>query len=1085
MTTELRTLRVSAELDTTKYVAGANQVVGADKAMSAAHAGATQAATQLETKISQSGDVLARLSRQYVDGYASAQRMASAVNQLSRGFETGKVSMAQASAILDGIAKKYGTIGSFAEFASRGQMEFANAIAATNARLSAQAAAATQATVATTRLNVAGNQNRRMSGMMAQGLSYQANDIATMALMGASPGQIAFSQGGQILQTLQMGEGGISGSLKEIKGSATAAASAIASFMGPVGLIATGFVAATAAASIFYNLTLDQGKSVEDILKQHKVVIDEIASAWPAATAAAKAYEDEAKRVPRSVASADALEQVKDEAEKLPALLDSLRRNLKMAGQDWQFSGIGKAGGAAFGTLAEEIQKGSLSAADLQDRVAQLRIDPALNDEAHAFAKTLQEAANQAAQLEKNLKGTTEAASHLDPRTGRGYGGDAADNLRKYLAGNSARMFQLQRDRATSVEGIEASNPWERARAAFNQEMSKGSDGSESPEVRRYRAETAALLILKQAQHDVAEAQRDRRRALDETIASAQLDIQLIGKTAGEQAALRLEFEKTAELREEAAKNGTKVQQQELDLIHEKAAALREAVDLQKQINLLSDIQFEREQLFRSSGEQQIASRLRGSGLGMDSQAADAMRWNQNFAELKDGVRGFFADFEQGLLQGDDIGKALGTAILNALNKVLDKALDQLLNSLANSIASALMGGGAPTAAFGTAGGFMEMLLSAGTGGGGSSVGRHVGGAGSGAGNFGGGVASALSSYIGGPAGTTRTGISLTELNVQGLTAKLSTQYADRFAGLFKDLDAAGYKIRSLGEGGYSFRNVAGTSNLSRHSFGEAVDINPRENPWSRNFKTDLPDNIGDIARKNGLKWGGEWNKPDTMHFQVDKSIKSFDKLSETTASVTKDIGGLGKVGADATQGLGQMTSALSQFPSAPGAFNGGAFGAGGGGLASLFGGGGGPDFTPWEMDYFSSHVGLWHEGGVVGNSGTRRSVDMRVFAGAPRYHNGGIAGDEVPAILRRGEIVSKDMGHLRSQAGGSKVNVTIINNAGVSVTTKETPQADGTVAIDVMVDRMVSEKLGNRGTATNNVLRRNFGARQTLKSRG
>jgi len=55
----------------------------------------------------------------------------------------------------------------------------------------------------------------------------------------------------------------------------------------------------------------------------------------------------------------------------------------------------------------------------------------------------------------------------------------------------------------------------------------------------------------------------------------------------------------------------------------------------------------------------------------------------------------------------------------------------------------------------------------------------------------------------------------------------------------------------------------------------------------------------------------------------------------------------------------------------------------------------------------------FFHEGGVVGKAGQARQVPAFVFAGAPRYHGGGIAGlrpDEVPAILQRGEeVISKD----------------------------------------------------------------------------
>lgn len=49
------------------------------------------------------------------------------------------------------------------------------------------------------------------------------------------------------------------------------------------------------------------------------------------------------------------------------------------------------------------------------------------------------------------------------------------------------------------------------------------------------------------------------------------------------------------------------------------------------------------------------------------------------------------------------------------------------------------------------------------------------------------------------------------------------------------------------------------------------------------------------------------------------------------------------------------------------------------------------------------------HTGGVIGRGGTVRNVPSFVFAGAPRYHSGGVAGlkpGEVPAILQTGEEV-------------------------------------------------------------------------------
>lgn len=68
--------------------------------------------------------------------------------------------------------------------------------------------------------------------------------------------------------------------------------------------------------------------------------------------------------------------------------------------------------------------------------------------------------------------------------------------------------------------------------------------------------------------------------------------------------------------------------------------------------------------------------------------------------------------------------------------------------------------------------------------------------------------------------------------------------------------------------------------------------------------------------------------------------------------------------------------------------------------------------------------VGLFHQGGIVGTGGMTRRVNPLVFAGAPRYHSGGMVGlaaNEVPAILQKGEevLTRDDPRHAANAATG------------------------------------------------------------------
>ena len=72
-----------------------------------------------------------------------------------------------------------------------------------------------------------------------------------------------------------------------------------------------------------------------------------------------------------------------------------------------------------------------------------------------------------------------------------------------------------------------------------------------------------------------------------------------------------------------------------------------------------------------------------------------------------------------------------------------------------------------------------------------------------------------------------------------------------------------------------------------------------------------------------------------------------------------------------------------------------------------------------------SAGVGVMHTGGMVGGRTAQRRVDPAMFANAMRYHSGGIAGlapNEVPAILQRGEeiLTKTDARHSANGGGGA-----------------------------------------------------------------
>lgn len=81
--------------------------------------------------------------------------------------------------------------------------------------------------------------------------------------------------------------------------------------------------------------------------------------------------------------------------------------------------------------------------------------------------------------------------------------------------------------------------------------------------------------------------------------------------------------------------------------------------------------------------------------------------------------------------------------------------------------------------------------------------------------------------------------------------------------------------------GTYNYRLIAGTSRLSSHAFGIAIDLNSHKNDyWRWNTRDDgqkrlnsYPQEIVEIFEKNGFVWGGKWGNFDIMHYEYRPEI--------------------------------------------------------------------------------------------------------------------------------------------------------------------------------------------------------------------
>jgi hypothetical protein len=101
--------------------------------------------------------------------------------------------------------------------------------------------------------------------------------------------------------------------------------------------------------------------------------------------------------------------------------------------------------------------------------------------------------------------------------------------------------------------------------------------------------------------------------------------------------------------------------------------------------------------------------------------------------------------------------------------------------------------------------------------------------------------------------------------------------------------------IKENNTSAFNYREVAGTSRLSKHALGGALDLNPLLNPYMNvdgspkegsfpypGYNPDIPGTIirgGSVVQaflNRGWKWGGDWTDAhDLQHFYKDSAVVS------------------------------------------------------------------------------------------------------------------------------------------------------------------------------------------------------------------
>ncbi len=160
-------------------------------------------------------------------------------------------------------------------------------------------------------------------------------------------------------------------------------------------------------------------------------------------------------------------------------------------------------------------------------------------------------------------------------------------------------------------------------------------------------------------------------------------------------------------------------------------------------------------------------------------------------------------------------------------------------------------------------------------------------------------------------------------------------------------------------------------------------------------------------------------------------------------------------------------------FPESDGKGISGLFGGIWGWIKDLFTFGGVNDMTGINLDPVSDLFTAFHSGGIVGEDGSQRILPSYMFAGAPRFHRG-LAPDEVPAVLQRGEwVLPKSMtSKLRGGMGTGGAGQMQNNNYSITINAVDSKSFDD----------MVRRNPGSIVGVVDTNLKDNGALRQTMK---
>jgi hypothetical protein len=501
-------------------------------------------------------------------------------------------------------------------------------------------------------------------------LTYQLNDMATMMASGQSPFIMMMQQGPQISQILgPRGLGQIIPALGQ----------GLMSLVTPTNLLLAGLLAVGYAGATAYRMIYPEVEPLNDVLERQAALLAEIKKAYDAAANASGSYGG------RSIAT---LKLLAEEENKLIRL--RLKSSVNDTGLEFGLvgGGGGRSGGRqrtgpiseAYDALAKSSREGNPDFKAFQETLTTIASDKSFEDNVRAQALALIKFTEEAAKAQQQLGEFGKRANASEPNISL---------FREFQRQEKQTQDRMREANRAALLGLNARSPQAQATAARTSEAAQYND-NESGATRGLRIELAGTVALAKANQNLIDMQRSRLTSLNETMATADLDLSLIGKSASEVERLKLEHQLLGAARAAAAQAGVQADEQELALIRQKAAAYAELKTL---TDARGFIQSKNEELAKLRLEQQLigtTASVRAASMasyeaeieirkrGLDVQGEEAKQIRANAAAL--------ASVTSELDRQKDAWGKVQSAGENALDLLVDGDFDGALKEVSKTL---------------------------------------------------------------------------------------------------------------------------------------------------------------------------------------------------------------------------------------------------------------------------------------------------------------------------------------------------------------------------------------------------------------